>query len=82
MKNLYKITEGLREYIDFIYVHEVCFLDKFTEGDVWDLVRVSFSVERVYFTYTLESGQHISDNISTDELMVWIRAVRFGAEDI
>ena len=79
MRDLHQVMKDLQPYIDFIFEHEDKFLKVFAKigfDEVFCLSEVSFGPNEVKFIYILESGQHFSDAITTDEFVSWMRKVR------
>ncbi len=73
-KKLQEVCNQLDPYLEFIYEHEIKFLDKFTiNGD--DLVEITFSLESFKFVYILDSGQHIVDEKPLFELVEWANEI-------
>ncbi len=73
-KRLQEDCKRLDPYLEFIYDHEIEFLEKFTiNGN--DLVEITFSMESFKFVYILDSGQHIVDGKPLFELVEWANEI-------
>ena len=79
MRDLHQIMKDIEPYIDFAFEHEEKFLKSFAKvgfDDVFCLSEISFGADEVKIVYVLESGQHLSDAITTEEFISWMRKVR------
>lgn len=69
---LMKLLSNLSPFIEVIYSREESFLKKFAGRTAFDLIEVVFGSSHLRFTYILESGQHITDSITIDDLADWL----------
>lgn len=66
------LLSGLTPYVETIYEHEQCFLDRFGKGDATDLVEVSFSETQIKIVYILDCGQHVCDSVDVADFVRWL----------
>ena len=79
MRDLSQVMKDIQSYIDFVFEHEDEFLKSFAKvgfNDVFCLSEISFGADEIKIVYVLESGQHLSDVITIDEFISWMRKTR------
>jgi len=71
MSDLISSLDVLNTEIDYIFANDISFLERFGEGDIMDLIEVSFTNQYVKIVYVLYCGQHICDKITMDDYLEW-----------
>lgn len=66
-----KELDSLAKYELVCFENEKSFLLRFASAQAWQLVKVSFSSEVIYFTYVLYSGQHIANSCKREDFINW-----------
>lgn len=60
---------------EFIWDHEELFVDEFIGGYVIAFTKLSFDGEYVHFVYVADDGSHVSDYISMERFINWVRII-------
>lgn len=69
-------TDDYKSFIsdleEFIFDHEIKFLDRFAIGHSGNLTKFSINSLGADITYIVGSGAHVFDSIGLNDLIVWI----------
>jgi hypothetical protein len=66
------MINAIRRIETKINAHEEDFIRMFAPNGTMEVVKLSFSSERIYFTVLLEQGQHVSTSTTYDVLGKWL----------